>query len=45
MAQAEDPVNSEPGPGSGVGCPFRYVMLVRIDDWSPQQFRFTVLIL
>ena len=33
MAHAEDPVTSEPRPGSAVvDCPFRYVKLGRIDD-------------
>ena len=41
MAHAEDPVTSEPRPGSAVvDCPFRYVKLGRIDDWCPQHFPF-----
>ena len=41
MAHAEDPVTSEPRPGSAVvDCPFRYVKLGRIDDWCPQYFPF-----
>ena len=41
MAHVEDPVTSEPRPGSAVvDCPFRYVKLGRIDDWCPQHFPF-----
>ena len=40
MAHAEDPVTSEPRPGSAVvDCPFRYV---KLDDWCPQHFPFQI---